>query len=179
MNKAFLYICWTDENQEKREIGPFWTISQSGFAIGPEGQIPCYEVQYQTGAFTRITVPKYHTIYAKVQMDDILEELSKLSRNNQTTVFVIERDNPDCRPEPEVHTDGKLALKIVQEEYDETLKSLGVVNDDSDEEGSHFYGEWNFSDESKTGDALISSEIDSDRWEWRITSHTINTNKEA
>ena len=91
------------------------------------------------------------------------------------TVYVIERDNPQTRPEPEVLTDGKKALEMVRAEFEAQMRELGTSLDNSDI-GADCYGcYWEFAEEQYIGTALIDSDYDGDRWEWRITSHEFCT----
>lgn len=88
-------------------------------------------------------------------------------------VYILERDNPSFRPEPEVYTDGNKAVIKVKEEYMERLGELDTDQEKADI-GLGGYGcYWNFTENEYCGDALISSDYNSDRWEWRITEHTI------
>ena len=88
-------------------------------------------------------------------------------------IYIIERDNPSYKPEPEVFTDGKIALDKVKKEYEDQMEELGT----SQEKADAGYGScgcyWNFEDGEYCGDALIDQDSDCDRWEWRITEHEI------
>lgn len=88
-------------------------------------------------------------------------------------IYIIERDNPECRPNPEVYMDGKVAFEKVREEYNSCMQELRTSQDKADS-GLGGYGcYWNFMDSDFCGDALIDSDYDSDRWEWRITEHMV------
>ena len=39
-------------------------------------------------------------------------------------IYIIERDNPQYRPEPEVFLDGNRAVSVVKEEYSKNLRHL-------------------------------------------------------
>lgn len=88
-------------------------------------------------------------------------------------IYIVERDNPSYRPEPEVFLDGKKAINIVKEEYIKQMEELGT----SQEKADSGYGScgcyWNFTEDNFCGDALIDRDYDGDRWEWRITEHEI------
>ena len=87
------------------------------------------------------------------------------------TIYILERDNPYCRPEPEVFLDGENAFKIAKGEFEEQMLVLGTCLEET-ESGEGRYGcYWEF--DGNTGSALIDSDYDGDRWEWRITEHTI------
>lgn len=88
-------------------------------------------------------------------------------------IYIIERDNPSYKPEPEVFTDGKKALDTVKREYKDQMEELGT-NQETVDNGFGNYGcYWNFDDSGFTGDCLIDSDYCGDRWEWRITEHEI------
>ncbi len=88
-------------------------------------------------------------------------------------IYVIERDTPRFKPEPEVLLDGNKAVKIVKEEYINQMEELGTSQEKADA-GYGFCGcYWNFAEDERCGDALIDSDCDSDCWEWRITEHEV------
>lgn len=41
-------------------------------------------------------------------------------------IYIVERDNPNYTPEPEVFTDGRKALATVKGEYEDQMKDLGT-----------------------------------------------------
>lgn len=89
-------------------------------------------------------------------------------------IYIIERDNPEQKPEPEICLDGNLAKETVRKEYLAEMKDHSTSQEKADA-GYGAYGcYWNFEPEDHCGDALISSDYDADRWEWRITCHEIN-----
>ena len=90
-------------------------------------------------------------------------------------VYVIERDNPKYKPEPEVFLDGNKAVSIVKEEYINQMKELGTSQEKADAGYSSCGCYWNFTDGDFCGDALIDCDCDGDRWEWRITEHEVKT----
>lgn len=96
-----------------------------------------------------------------------------MKNNNQITVYVIERDNPECRPEPEVVLDGQKALEAVQTEFEEQCKEFGI-NFGGEADAPHIETGWNFLPEGCTGDAYVDDVPGGDRWEWRITEHQIS-----
>lgn len=101
-------------------------------------------------------------------------DLSPTSSPLCLTVFVVERDNPKTRPEPEVLTDGAKALEIVRKEFNGMMAELGTSLDNSDI-GVGCYGcYWSFAENECIGTALIDADYDGDRWEWRVTNHTVN-----
>lgn len=84
------------------------------------------------------------------------------------TIHVLERSNPDFRPEPEVFVDGREAVKTMRKEYTQTMEELGIMQGDessyecySSLEGGH------------CGECSIADRDSSDRWEWRITEHIL------
>lgn len=91
-------------------------------------------------------------------------------------VYVVERDNPNTRPDPEVFTDGKRALEKVKKEYTSQMKELGTSQENADSGKGNYGCYWNFDDNTFVGDALIDCDVDADRWEWKITVHEININ---
>ena len=88
-------------------------------------------------------------------------------------IYIIERDNPYDRPEPEVLLDGNKALQIVREEYEEQMKELGANQAESDAGFGYFGCYWHFFSGRTEGSASIDSDYDGDKWSWRITKHTI------
>lgn len=88
-------------------------------------------------------------------------------------IYIVERDNPKYKPEPEVFLDGKKAVNTVKEEYEKQMNEL----DTTQEKANAGYGPceccWNFEDGEYCGDALIDMDCDGDRWEWRITEHEV------
>ena len=88
-------------------------------------------------------------------------------------VYVVERNNPENTPEPEVFLDGKQAFQIMKDEYAEMMKLLGTTQEEADA-GSGNYGCYFISDEEQcVGSALIERDYDVDRWEWRVTTHEV------
>ena len=88
-------------------------------------------------------------------------------------IYIIERDNPYERPEPQVVKHWIEALAIVKNEYEEQLKELDITQDMIDN-GTGCYGcYWEFEDGQYYGSAVIDSDYDLDKWEWRITEHFI------
>lgn len=88
-------------------------------------------------------------------------------------IYIVERDNPSYKSEPEVLTDGKKAFEKVETEYNAQMKEFGT----SQEKADAGYGScgcyWNFEEGKYCGDALIEQDYDGDRWEWRITEHEV------
>lgn len=88
-------------------------------------------------------------------------------------VYVVERDNTRYKPEPEVFLDGSKAVSMVKKEYTKQMEELGT----SQEKADAGYGScgcyWNFTSGNFCGDALIDRDYGGDRWEWRITEHTL------
>lgn len=90
------------------------------------------------------------------------------------TIYIIERDNPKTRPEPEVLLNGSEAVTKVRTEYEETITGDLELNLEEAEEGNEDYGcYWQIDEESCEGTVLIDADWDGDRWEWRITKHEI------
>lgn len=88
------------------------------------------------------------------------------------TIYIIERDNPVTKPEPEVMLDGKEAEAKVRKEYEGLLEELDIDLKDAENNTDARYGcYWQI--EECTGTVLIDSDYDIDRWEWRITKHEI------
>lgn len=88
-------------------------------------------------------------------------------------IYIVERDNPKYRPEPEVFLNGNKAASIVKEEYINQMKELGASQEKADAGYGSCECYWNFGDGDFCGDALIDRDCDGDRWEWRITEHEI------
>lgn len=89
------------------------------------------------------------------------------------TIYILERDNPYEKPEPEVSTEKDTLLSVMRTEYEKQMKALGTTQKQADER----IGPWcSIEEDPKTGigSALIDRCNDGDRWEWRITSQTIN-----
>ena len=42
-------------------------------------------------------------------------------------IYIVERDNPYYRPEPEVFIDGDIAIRTVKEEYSNQKKELRIL----------------------------------------------------
>lgn len=88
-------------------------------------------------------------------------------------IYIVERDNSDYRPEPQVFTDGQAALDIVKKEFSKMMEDLELSQEDIGTCDT-FECLWYFSDNAEKecdfcGDALINYE--GDRSEWRITKH--------
>lgn len=88
-------------------------------------------------------------------------------------IYVIERDTPSYRPEPEVLLDGNKALQIVRKEYENQMKELGATQEESDAGYGYFGCYWYFFDGCMEGSATIDSDYDGDQWSWRITKHIV------
>lgn len=88
-------------------------------------------------------------------------------------IYIVERNNTEYRPEPEVFLDGNKAVNTVKEEYREQMEELGTSQEKSDAGYDSCGCYWNFTDGDFCGDALIDRECDGDRWEWRITEHEL------
>lgn len=91
------------------------------------------------------------------------------------TIYILERDNPHCHPEPEVFLDGESAFKIAKKEFEEQLLAFGTSLEECERGEGCFGCYWNFY--GNTGSALIDSDYDGDRWEWRVTEHVIGGEK--
>ena len=88
-------------------------------------------------------------------------------------VYVIERDNPDTTPEPEVFLDGKQAFQTMKDEYTKMMEALGTTQEKADA-GLGWYGCYCvFDEEHHVGSASIESDFDVDRWRWRVTAHEL------
>lgn len=88
-------------------------------------------------------------------------------------IYIIERDEPKYKPDPEILFNGMDAINKVRKEYDSLMKELNTSQEKSDA-GHGFYGcYWNFVGDGYCGDALIEEECGDERWEWRITEHII------
>lgn len=88
-------------------------------------------------------------------------------------IYVLERDNSEYRPEPQVFTNGQVALKTVKKEFSKEMKEYGLSQEDIGT-SDPFECLWYFSENAEKesdfcGDALIN--CDGDRFEWRITKH--------
>lgn len=88
-------------------------------------------------------------------------------------VYIVERDNPEYKPEPKVFLNGNQAVSMVKEEYIKQMEELGTSQEKSDAGYGSCGCHWNFTDGGFCGDALIDRDCDGDRWEWRITEHEI------
>ena len=88
-------------------------------------------------------------------------------------IYIIERDNPKYKPEPEVLIDGNKAVNTVKEEYVKQMEEHGI----SQEKADAGYGScgcyWNFEEGGCCGNALIDEDYDGECWEWRITEHIV------
>ena len=47
-------------------------------------------------------------------------------------IYIVERDNPSYKPEPEVFTDGSKALETVKREYEDQMKELRTSQEKAD-----------------------------------------------
>ncbi len=88
-------------------------------------------------------------------------------------IYIVERDNPEYRPEPEIFPDGNKAISTVKEEYIRQMYHLGTSQEKSDAGYGSCGCYWNFIEGGFCGDALIDRDSDGDRWEWRITEHEL------
>lgn len=103
-----------------------------------------------------------------------MKQKNTLPKIDTITIYVLERDNPDTRPEPEVSTDGAALLAKVEAEWRETLTDIEYKPDDP-----YVETYWNFEEldpDDHCGDALIDRRTYSDRYEWRITKHELPAN---
>lgn len=91
-------------------------------------------------------------------------------------IYIVERDTPSCKPEPEVFIEGNIALETVRTEYNTQMKELGITQEKSDARYDSRGCFWNFDNDSYIGDCLIDRDIVGDRWEWRITEHEVEVN---
>ena len=88
------------------------------------------------------------------------------------TIYIIERDNPKNKPEPQIFIHGYDAEFKVEAEYKEILEELGIDLDDAKHDMDDLYHcYWGI--ENHVGTVLIAADWDVDRWEWRITAHEI------
>ncbi len=91
-------------------------------------------------------------------------------------IYIVERDNPSYKSEPEVFTDGNKALEAVKIEYNDKMKEFGTSQEESDAGYGNCCCYWNFDGDSCIGDCMIDCDCAVDRWEWRITEHNIEIN---
>lgn len=98
--------------------------------------------------------------------------MDKLKERTNMTIYILERDNPYEKPEPEVSTEKDTLLSVMRTEYENQMKELGVTQQQADKRGPYC----SIEEDPRTGigSALIDRGSDGDRWEWRITSQTIN-----
>lgn len=86
-------------------------------------------------------------------------------------IYIIERDNPKYKPNPEVFFDGNKAVNTVKEEY---IKQMDEP--ETSREKQMLYSScgyyWNFEEGECCGDALIDQD-NGERWEWKITEHEV------
>ena len=96
-------------------------------------------------------------------------------KNNQLTLYVIERSNPDCNPDPEVVLDGKQAFYKVQKEYEDQCAEFGIRfnGNEDDPESACVEIDFDLSFEDHTGKAYVDNAPAGDRWEWRVTKHRV------
>lgn len=81
------------------------------------------------------------------------------------TIYVIERDNPNTRPEPEIVTDRHRAFEIVEKEFHDAIVYVGDKNCET---------YWNLDEKSGVGDILVEDRSrNCERYEWRVTEHEI------
>lgn len=88
-------------------------------------------------------------------------------------IYIVERDNPKYKPEPEVFLDGNKAVSTVREEYIKQMEALGTSQEKANAGNGPCGCYWNFEEGDCCGDALIDQDCDGDRWEWRITEHEV------
>ena len=89
-------------------------------------------------------------------------------------VYVIERNNPQTWEEPQIVLNGKDALNIVREEYENKINELSeIYRSEKSMEIFEFGCYWFFDENSFTGTATIEADYLTDKWEWRITEHNI------
>ena len=94
-------------------------------------------------------------------------------------IYIVERDNPNYTPEPEVFTDGRKALATVKGEYEDQMKDLGTSQEKSDAGFGNCGCYWFFCDSDYCCDCLIDRDCGGDRWRWRITEHEIKDEVES
>lgn len=88
-------------------------------------------------------------------------------------IYIVERDNPKYKPEPQVFLDGNKAVNTVKEEYIKQMEEFETFQEKSDAGYGPCGCYWNFIKGEYCGDALIDLDCDDDRWEWRITEHDV------
>lgn len=111
-------------------------------------------------------------------MNAMLPPADASTLNHGVTVYMIERGNPKGRPAAESVLDGHKALETVFAEYEQTMKALSADQKAADDREGIYNCEWKISKKSFVGYASISSDIDGDRWEWRITRQTLYPNQQ-
>lgn len=153
----------TDLNYDARDIDDNggtqgWTCTECG-ATGEEG----YDLVFDGNHYN---VQDADGNEYEIDQSD-LEKAGTLQQSPVATVtiFVLERNNPENTPEPEVFTDGKEALRIVKEEYQEVMKEQEKVP-------GNFDYTWMFENDG-VGSAEIESYYSPDCWQWRITEHVV------
>lgn len=91
-------------------------------------------------------------------------------------IYILERDNFEERPNPQVFINGYEALETVRKEFKSKLANLGISDEfaeyEIDEENGYSYC-WFIDNSSHCGDCMISDVHGSDEWSWRITEHDI------
>jgi hypothetical protein len=87
-------------------------------------------------------------------------------------IYIVERDYPQCRPEPEVFESSNYAKLVVNKEYEDTLVELGITLKDIENCNGHWVVYRNDWSESRCEIAIIDS-WSFERYAWRITEHNV------
>lgn len=130
-----------------------------------------------------ITLRQYADTYEKPpigrQVEGTVELLRKtadiLEQLTTTTIYILERDNPEYTPEPEVYTNSETVKSMVRKEYEAQMSELGTTQEKADAGNGLYRCYWNFSEEKNdsVGDALIDGDGGINQWKWRVTTHEI------
>lgn len=90
-------------------------------------------------------------------------------------IYIVERNSPYEWVEPQVYLDGKAAVADVRREYEAQLEELGTSQQEAESGLGSCGCYWMIFEDICCGDCLIDRETDGDQWQWRITSHVIET----
>lgn len=106
---------------------------------------------------------------------ELLKETIGVLERLPDTIYILERDNPKEKPFPETYIDPGTPKAIVRAEYKATMEALSTTQEKADAGDGPCGCYWNFSEDEDdpTGDALIDTDYEGDRYEWRVTAHRL------
>ena len=91
-------------------------------------------------------------------------------------IYIMERDNPQTRQDPEIFYSMEEAAKTVEDEVEQAMKDLNITEEDLDKQ--YGYYEVRYANDVLCSASLV-DEWSGERYDWRITEHIIKIRHEA